>query len=133
MKKTTKHTHALSLSLSLSKGTGGNPNILFITKDIYASGITQYGGIFGGIKSFFRGNGTNCIKIIPESSLKFFVYEHLKSVIMNSKDIQNSSEIKGTERFVAGAMAGAISSAAIYPLEVIKTRLAAPNSPFNGL
>ena len=37
------------------------------------------------------------------------------------------------ERFFAGATAGAISQAIIYPLEVIKTRLAAPNSQYRGI
>ena len=31
----------------------------------------------GGIKSMWRGNMTNCIKIAPESSIKFFCYEYV--------------------------------------------------------
>ena len=31
----------------------------------------------GGIKSMWRGNMTNCIKIAPESAIKFFCYEYV--------------------------------------------------------
>jgi hypothetical protein len=71
----------------------------------------------GGVRAFFRGNGTNCIKIIPESSLKFFIYEKAKSTIVNRK---NNSDITDIERFFAGATAGALSQMLIYPLECIK-------------
>lgn len=74
----------------------------------------------GGVSSFWRGNGINVIKIAPESAIKFAAYEQVKRLIRRNKNRPMSIY----ERFAAGACAGGISQTAIYPLEVLKTRLA---------
>lgn len=74
----------------------------------------------GGALSFWRGNGINVLKIAPESAIKFAAYEHIKRLIRG--DTTRPMEIY--ERFIAGACAGAVSQTAIYPMEVLKTRLA---------
>ncbi|XP_030761167.1 calcium-binding mitochondrial carrier protein SCaMC-2 [Sitophilus oryzae] len=74
----------------------------------------------GGISGLWRGNGINVLKIAPESAIKFAAYEQIKRLLKG--DSKNSLTIY--ERFCAGAMAGSISQTAIYPLEVLKTRLA---------
>ncbi|XP_076263108.1 short Calcium-binding Mitochondrial Carrier [Rhynchophorus ferrugineus] len=74
----------------------------------------------GGVAGLWRGNGINVLKIAPESAIKFAAYEQVKRLIKG--DSKNSLTIY--ERFCAGAMAGGISQTAIYPLEVLKTRLA---------
>ncbi|XP_050360880.1 calcium-binding mitochondrial carrier protein SCaMC-2 [Nymphalis io] len=83
----------------------------------------------GGFTGLWRGNGINVIKIAPESALKFAAYEQVKRLIKGEK---NPLEIY--ERFVAGATAGAISQTVIYPLEVLKTRLALRKTgQYNGI
>uniref|UniRef100_A0A8C6TK84 Solute carrier family 25 member 25 n=1 Tax=Neogobius melanostomus TaxID=47308 RepID=A0A8C6TK84_9GOBI len=73
----------------------------------------------GGVRSLWRGNGMNVVKIAPESAIKFMAYEQIKR-LMGSK--QETLGIP--ERFVAGSLAGAIAQSSIYPMEVLKTRLA---------
>ncbi|XP_044766772.1 calcium-binding mitochondrial carrier protein SCaMC-2-A isoform X5 [Coccinella septempunctata] len=74
----------------------------------------------GGIKGLWRGNGINVLKIAPETAIKFASYEQVKRLIKG-----DSKENLGIyERFIAGALAGGISQTAIYPMEVLKTRLA---------
>ncbi|XP_045541969.1 calcium-binding mitochondrial carrier protein SCaMC-2 isoform X2 [Papilio machaon] len=75
----------------------------------------------GGVSGLWRGNGINVIKIAPESALKFAAYEQVKRLIKGDK---KNHPLAIHERFVAGATAGAISQTVIYPLEVLKTRLA---------
>ncbi|CAD7082846.1 unnamed protein product [Hermetia illucens] len=74
----------------------------------------------GGIRSFWRGNGINVLKIAPESAIKFAAYEQFKRFLRGNDKRQMSIY----ERFVAGAVAGGVSQTVIYPLEVLKTRLA---------
>uniref|UniRef100_A0A914RZ49 ADP/ATP translocase n=1 Tax=Parascaris equorum TaxID=6256 RepID=A0A914RZ49_PAREQ len=75
----------------------------------------------GGLKSFWRGNGVNVAKIAPESAIKFMAYEQTKRLIQRFKRDQ---ELCVYERFMAGSSAGVISQSVIYPMEVLKTRLA---------
>lgn len=74
----------------------------------------------GGVKSLWRGNGINVLKIAPESAIKFAAYEKVKRLIRGSEKRQMTIY----ERFLAGACAGGVSQTIIYPLEVLKTRLA---------
>ncbi|GFU03695.1 calcium-binding mitochondrial carrier protein SCaMC-2-A [Nephila pilipes] len=74
----------------------------------------------GGVKSLWRGNGINVMKIAPESALKFMAYEQAKRLIRGDSE----RELGIYERFVAGSLAGGISQTTIYPMEVLKTRLA---------
>ncbi|GAB0101026.1 SCaMC [Sergentomyia squamirostris] len=74
----------------------------------------------GGVSSLWRGNGINVLKIAPESAIKFAAYEKVKRLIRGNEKRQMSIY----ERFVAGACAGGVSQTAIYPMEVLKTRLA---------
>ncbi|XP_070769687.1 mitochondrial adenyl nucleotide antiporter SLC25A24-like [Enoplosus armatus] len=74
----------------------------------------------GGLRSLWRGNGINVLKIAPETAIKFTAYEQIKNVMRGSNEKRN---LRIHERFVAGSLAGATAQTAIYPMEVLKTRL----------
>ncbi|KAL8232317.1 hypothetical protein R6Q57_002095 [Mikania cordata] len=73
----------------------------------------------GGILSFFRGNGLNVVKVAPESAIKFYTYEMLKNIIGGG----DKDDIGTSGRLLAGGMAGAVAQTAIYPMDLVKTRL----------
>ncbi|KAE8123763.1 hypothetical protein FH972_018695 [Carpinus fangiana] len=75
-----------------------------------------------GFLGFFRGNGLNVVKVAPESAIKFYAYEMLKSIIGDGTGV-DKGDIGASGRLFAGGMAGAIAQFAIYPLDLVKTRL----------
>lgn len=100
----------------------------------------------GTPRAFFRGNGANVLKIAPETALKLTFNDRIKravsSVRSSSSDPGSSSSSSSSssvslspgERFVAGAAAGALAQSAIYPLELIRTRLAiCPKGTYRGI
>lgn len=72
-----------------------------------------------GWKGFFRGNGANVVKVVPETGLKFFANDYFRRKLSK---IPSQPTIR--ERFTAGALAGVVAQTAVYPLEIAKTRLA---------
>eukprot|EP00834_Sanchytrium_tribonematis_P002837 NODE_96_length_20709_cov_1.429161.p6 type:complete len:301 gc:universal NODE_96_length_20709_cov_1.429161:6450-5548(-) len=82
------------------------------------SGLLKFSSIFhtiykeNGIRSFWRGNFINCMKVMPESALKFHFFEYSKERLPEAP----------WSRFLAGSIAGFISQFTIYPLETLKTR-----------
>lgn len=73
----------------------------------------------GGVKSLWRGNFINVVKIAPESAIKFMAYEQFKTLFKGDR-----KEVTGFERLMSGSLAGATAQTIIYPMEVLKTRLA---------
>uniref|UniRef100_A0A6N2KX06 EF-hand domain-containing protein n=1 Tax=Salix viminalis TaxID=40686 RepID=A0A6N2KX06_SALVM len=75
-----------------------------------------------GFLGFFRGNGLNVLKVAPESAIKFYAYEMLKNAIGEVKG-GDKVDIGPGGRLLAGGMAGAVAQTAIYPMDLVKTRL----------
>ena len=73
----------------------------------------------GGVSRLWMGNGVNCLKVAPEMSIKLLSFDLVKDKIA-----QDPTKVSVGERFVAGGVAGVLSQLSIYPMEVVKTRLA---------
>ena len=86
-----------------------------LTKFVSLSACVRHMLHEGGVRSLWRGNGINVIKIAPELATKFMVYEQIKQCIHSSSP---NRDLDMYERLVAGSMAGCIAQTIVYPLEV---------------
>jgi len=72
----------------------------------------------GGIRSLWRGNLMNVIKISPETGIRLMSYESFKRVLGQT----TIHEISILEKFLCGSVAGFTASALIYPMKTVKVR-----------
>jgi len=72
-----------------------------------------------GLKGFMRGNGINCLRIVPYSAVQFTTYEHLKKWFT----LHGSKELDTPKRLASGALAGICSVCSTYPLDLVRARL----------
>ncbi|KAI0727986.1 mitochondrial carrier domain-containing protein [Fomitopsis betulina] len=72
-----------------------------------------------GLRGYLRGNGINCIRIIPYSAVQFTTYEQLKKWFTNNGE----RPLDTPTRLCAGALAGIASVCSTYPLDLVRSRL----------
>lgn len=72
----------------------------------------------GGIRSLWRGNLMNVIKISPETGLRLMSYESFKRLLGQT----TTNEISVVHKFLCGSAAGFTASALIYPMKTVKVR-----------
>lgn len=117
---TLKQQQAAAAAALASKSTAATATprhqsaILKGLKDIYHQ---------GGFRAFFVGNGLNVIKIVPESAIKFYVFETTKSILAELTQSEDKNAIPVGARFIAGGVAGLCAQFCIYPVETLKTRI----------
>ncbi|CAG8023731.1 unnamed protein product [Penicillium olsonii] len=81
-----------------------------------------------GWRGFMRGNGTNCIRIIPYSAVQFGSYNFYKQ-FAESPD----GDMSPMRRLVCGGAAGITSVTITYPLDIVRTRLSIQSASFADL
>jgi len=72
-----------------------------------------------GFRGFMRGNGINCLRIVPYSAVQFTTYEQLKKLFTR----YGSKELDTPKRLASGALAGITSVCTTYPLDIVRARL----------
>ncbi|XP_031485988.1 mitochondrial adenine nucleotide transporter ADNT1 [Nymphaea colorata] len=79
-----------------------------------------------GFRGLFKGNGTNCARIVPNSAVKFFSYEQASSGILwfyRQQSGNEDAQLTPVLRLGAGACAGIIAMSATYPMDMVRGRL----------
>ncbi|KAK3137875.1 hypothetical protein QOZ80_5AG0361580 [Eleusine coracana subsp. coracana] len=79
-----------------------------------------------GLRGLFKGNGTNCARIVPNSAVKFFSYEQASKGILwfyRQQTGQEDAQLTPVLRLGAGACAGIIAMSATYPMDMVRGRI----------
>ncbi|MCJ1339592.1 hypothetical protein MMC09_004882 [Bachmanniomyces sp. S44760] len=82
-----------------------------------------------GWRGLMRGNGTNCVRIIPYSAVQFGSYNLYKKAV----EPYPGSDLSAPKRLLCGGMAGITSVTVTYPLDIVRTRLSIQSASFAAL
>lgn len=83
-----------------------------------------------GWRGMMRGNGTNCIRIVPYSAVQFGSYNFYKRHIFESTP---GADLSASMRLVCGGLAGITSVSFTYPLDIVRTRLSIQGADFDAI
>ncbi|XP_038678872.1 mitochondrial substrate carrier family protein B-like isoform X2 [Tripterygium wilfordii] len=81
-----------------------------------------------GFRAFWRGNLVTITHRLPYSSVNFYAYKHYKKLLHSIPGLANHKENKGADlfvHFVGGGLSGMTAASTTYPLDLVRTRLAA--------
>lgn len=82
-----------------------------------------------GFKGFFKGNLINILKSAPENGIKLYIFELSKWKFQCCY----GEKLSNSQLFLSGSISGIISVMTIFPLEVLKLRIAtAEKGVYNG-
>lgn len=81
-----------------------------------------------GFRAFWKGNLVTIAHRLPYSSVSFYAYERYKNVLQSMPSLQRYRGSAGADvcvHFVGGGLAGITAASTTYPLDLVRTRLAA--------
>lgn len=77
--------------------------------------------------AFWKGNGTNIIRIFPYSAAQLSANDFYK------RNLATDGELSVGMRLTSGACAGMTATALTHPLDTLRLRLALPNHGYAGV
>lgn len=86
-----------------------------------------------GVRSFFKGNGLNAIKVLPDSGMKFGGFELAKRMLTKAEGKSNSDDLSTFGTYIAGGIGGMLSQLTVYPIDTVKFRMQCNRSSENGI
>ncbi|XP_057979089.1 uncharacterized protein LOC131165375 isoform X3 [Malania oleifera] len=81
-----------------------------------------------GFRAFWKGNLVTIVHRLPYSSVSFYAYERYSNLVRLIPGLDGHRENLSTDvcvRLLGGGLAGVTAASATYPLDLVRTRLAA--------
>lgn len=71
-----------------------------------------------GVSKLWRGNLTNCVRVVPHTATQFVAYDKFKQLIVG-----DGGEVTIPKRLLSGALSGMTAASVTHPLDVVRIRL----------
>ncbi|KAI3458642.1 hypothetical protein Pfo_015305 [Paulownia fortunei] len=81
-----------------------------------------------GVRAFWKGNLVTIAHRLPYSSISFYAFERYKNLLQVILGVESQGENISADlciRLVGGGLAGVTAASVTYPLDLVRTRLAA--------
>ncbi|MQL72647.1 hypothetical protein Taro_004994 [Colocasia esculenta] len=81
-----------------------------------------------GVRAFWRGNLVTIAHRLPYSSISFYAYEQYKMILQSLPGLDRHKDYVAADvclRLLGGGLAGITAASMTYPLDLVRTRLAA--------
>ncbi|GLT75476.1 hypothetical protein SLA2020_471990 [Shorea laevis] len=81
-----------------------------------------------GFRAFWKGNLVTIVHRLPYSAVNFYAFEHYKHLLQMIPAMESHGESMTADigiHFISGGLAGITAASATYPLDLVRTRLAA--------
>lgn len=80
-----------------------------------------------GIAAFWRGNLTNCSRVLPSTALRFAFMDQFQSMAaaISPPSAKAPSSLPLHLQMLGGALSGGITAVVVYPLDLTRTKLSA--------
>ncbi|KAJ8463633.1 hypothetical protein ONZ45_g17513 [Pleurotus djamor] len=73
----------------------------------------------GGVRGLLQGHSATLLRVFPYAAIKFMTYDQIHYALMPTREQETS-----LRRFTAGALSGVTSVFCVYPLDIIRIRMA---------
>lgn len=77
----------------------------------------------GGNLAFWRGNLTNCTRVVPTYALRFALFDFYRKIVTKGCDPNKALPVQ--RQLLSGALSGGTTMLVTYPLDLIRTRMSA--------
>ncbi|GKU92021.1 hypothetical protein SLEP1_g5805 [Rubroshorea leprosula] len=81
-----------------------------------------------GFRAFWKGNLVTIVHRLPYSAVNFYAFEHYKKLLHMIPGMESHGKSMTADigiHFISGGLAGITAASATYPLDLVRTRLAA--------
>ena len=114
----------VKLLLQVGRGGAAHPGVVATLRSMVRN---------EGAWSLWRGNGTNCVRIVPTYALRFALFDRFRDAVSpagyrDAGRVQSLQPLPLERQMAAAALSGASAALVTHPLDLLRTRISTSTS-----